>query len=190
MYEIQIDRQVPIPMEDGTILRADVYRPATPGQFPVLVERVAYELTHRLRFSDPNYASRGYVVVGQNVRGRYASEGIFHPFRDDGWGVHRDGYNTILWAGKQPWSNGAVGMFDGSYSGGTQYMLAPTRPPSLKALFVREGISDIYRDFTFRGGAYQLLLHRGWATARSMQEKRIKPPFHQWSVMGMPGEGI
>ena len=51
VYEIQVDRQVPIPMEDGTILRADVYRPTTAGQFPVLVERVAYELTRRLRFS-------------------------------------------------------------------------------------------------------------------------------------------
>src|SRR5258708_8319375 len=69
----------------------------------------------------------------------------------------------MLWAGKQHWSNGAVGMLDGSYSAGTEYLLAPTRPAFLKALFAREGLSDIYRDFTFRGGAYQLALHRGWA---------------------------
>jgi uncharacterized protein len=163
VHEVKIERQVPIPMADETILRANVYRPATPGRFPVLVERVAYELERRCRFTGEYYASRGYIVVGQNVRGRFDSEGIFAPFRDDGWGVHRDGYDTILWAGKQTWSNGTVGMLDGSYSGGTQYLLAPTRPTFLKALFVREGLSDIYLDFHFRGGAYQLALHRGWA---------------------------
>jgi putative CocE/NonD family hydrolase len=174
-YEFQVERQVPIPMEDGTILRADVYRPTAPGRFPVLVERVAYELTQRCRDTGEYYASRGYVVVGQNVRGRFASEGVFAPFRDDGWGVHRDGYETILWAGKQPWSNGAVGMLDGSYSGGTQYLLAPTRPAFLKALFAREGLSDIYRDFTFRGGAYQLVLHRGWAIDEALSALQQDP---------------
>src|SRR5260221_14609394 len=161
-YEFQVERQVPIPMEDGTILRADVYRPTAPGRFPVLVERVAYELTQRCRYTGEYYASRGYVVVGQNVRGRFASEGVFAPFRDDGWSDRRDGYDTILWAGKQPWSNGAVGMLDGSYSAGTQYLVAPTRPAFLKALFAREGLSNIYRDFVFRGGAYQLRQHREW----------------------------
>ena len=162
LNEVQVERQVPIPMSDGTILRADVYRPSATGRYPVLVERVAYELEERCRYAGEYYASRGYVVVGQNVRGRFASEGVFTPFRDDGWSGHRDGYDTILWAGEQPWSNGAVGMFDGSYSGGTQYLLAPTQPPFLKALFVREGMSDIYRDTVFRGGAYQLALSRGW----------------------------
>jgi len=139
-------------MEDGTILRADVYRPTTPGRFPVLVERVAYELTRRLRLSGPNYASRGYAVVGQNVRGRFASEGIFNPFRDDGWRVHRDGYKTILWAGKQSWSNDAVGMFDGSYSGATQYLLAPTRPASLKALLCERVYRISIVTLPFAGG--------------------------------------
>ncbi|MFL5704020.1 MAG: CocE/NonD family hydrolase [Ktedonobacteraceae bacterium] len=163
LYEVHVERQVTIPMADGTILRADVYRPSTPGRYPVLIERVAYELAGRCRYAGEYYASHGYVVVGQNVRGRFASEGEFVPFREDGWSDHRDGYDTILWAGQQPWSNGMVGMLDGSYSGGTQYLLAPTQPAFLKALFVREGMSDIYRDFAFRGGTYQLALHRGWA---------------------------
>jgi uncharacterized protein len=162
-YEVHVERQVSIPMVDGTILYADVYRPNMAGRYPVLVERVAYELEERCRYAGEYYARRGYVVVGQNVRGRFASEGEFVPFRDDGWSDHRDGYDTILWAGQQSWSNGRVGMLDGSYSGGTQYLLAPTQPAFLKALFVREGMSDIYRDFVFRGGAYQLAVHRGWA---------------------------
>jgi len=163
LYEVHVEYQVAIPMADGTILRADIYRPGTPGRYPVLVERVAYELVGRCRYAGEYYASRGYVFVGQNVRGRFFSEGEFVPFRDDGWNDHRDGYDTILWVGQQSWSNGMVGMLDGSYSGGTQYLLAPTQPAFLKALFVREGMSDIYRDFAFRGGAYQLALHRGWA---------------------------
>ena len=156
LYEVRVERQVPIPMADGTILRADIYRPSAPGQYPALVERVAYKVEERCRYSGEYYASRGYVVVGQNVRGRYASDGAFVPFRDDAWNNHRDGYDTILWVGKQSWSNGVVGMLDGSYSGGTQYLLAPTQPAPLKALFVREGIADVYRDFAFRGGAYEL----------------------------------
>jgi uncharacterized protein len=162
-YEVQVERQVPIPMGDGTILRADVYRPSASGRYPVLIERVAYKLEERCRYAGEYYASRGYVVVGQNVRGRFASEGEFVPFRDDGWDAHRDGYDTIQWAGQQSWADGRVGMLDGSYSGGTQYLLAPTQPSLLAALFVREGMSDIYRDFVFRGGAYQLALHREWA---------------------------
>ena len=169
-YEVHVERQVPIPMTDGTVLRADVYRPGTSGRYPVLLERVAYELAERCRYAGEYYASRGYVVVGQNVRGRFMSEGAFVPFRDDGWGAHRDGYDTTLWAGKHPWSNGLVGMLDGSYSGGTQYLLTPTQPPFLKALFVREGISDIYRDFAFRGGAYQLALHRGWTINETLAQ--------------------
>jgi putative CocE/NonD family hydrolase len=163
-------------MSDGTILRADIYRPTGSGRYPVLVERVAYALEERCRFFGEYYASRGYVVVGQNVRGRFRSEGVFTPFRDDGWGDHQDGYDTIQWAGNQPWSTGAVGMLDGSYSAGTQYLLAPTQPPFLKALFAREGLSNIYRDFVFRGGAYQLRLHREWALENERAVCQALPP--------------
>lgn len=176
--EIQIERNVPIPMRDGTILRADVYRPKTEGRYPVLVERVAYELIGRCTGNAQYYVPRGYVVVGQNVRGAFASEGYFNTFRDDGWGANRDGYDTIEWAGTQPWSNGNVGMLDGSYSGFTQYMVVPTRPPHLKALFVREGGGDLYRDWVFRGGACQLSFHRKWSmnTPLSHLKHESAPP--------------
>ena len=175
-FEVHVERQIPIAMSDGTILSADVYRPKASGRYPVLVERVAYALEDRCRYFGEYYASRGYVVVGQNVRGRFLSEGVFAPFRDDGWGEHQDGYDTILWAGKQPWSDGAVGMLDGSYSAGTQYLLAPTRPAFLKALFAREGLSNIYRDFVFRGGAYQLRQHREWAIENELEVSQALPP--------------
>lgn len=170
-FGVTIERNVPIPMRDGTVLRADVYRPDAAGQFPVLVERVCYELTSRCADNGEYYASRGYVVVGQNVRGTFASEGRFDPLRDDGWGANRDGYDTIEWAGVQPWSSGKVGMLDGSYSGSTQYAVAPTRPPHLTALFVREGGADFYRDFAFRGGAYQMFLRR-WSLSTVLAQLR------------------
>jgi len=162
-HEIQVERNVPISMRDGMVLRADVYRPRAEGKYPVLVERVAYELTQRCQENGEFFARRGYVVVGQNVRGRFGSEGVFRAGRDDAWGENRDGYDTVEWAGARPWSNGKVGMLDGSYSGGTQYLAAPTRPPHLTALFVREGFSDVYRDAAFRGGAYLLGLGLGWS---------------------------
>jgi putative CocE/NonD family hydrolase len=162
-FEVQIERHVPVPMRDGTILRADVYRPAASGRFPVLVERVAYELGARVGAYGPYYAQRGFVVVGQNVRGTYASQGELEPFRDDGSGTNQDGYDTVEWAAAQAWSNGNVGMLDGSYSGFTQYLVAPTRPPHLRALSPREGGGDVYRDWAYRGGANQLYFSRSWA---------------------------
>ena len=162
-HEVLVERGVPIAMRDGTVLRADVYRPASAGRFPVLVERVAYELGARIGAYAPFYAERGYVVVGQNVRGTYASDGKVDPFRDDGWGANQDGYDTVEWAAAQPWSNGNVGMLDGSYSGFTQYLVAPTRPPHLRALSPREAGGDLYRDWVYRGGAHQLSFTRSWS---------------------------
>jgi putative CocE/NonD family hydrolase len=169
-YAVRVERDVPIPMRDGTVLRADVYHPDADGQFPVLVERVAYELTSRCRENGEFYAQRGYVMVGQSVRGTFASEGTFVPFRDDGWGERQDGYDTVEWASRQSWSNGRVGMLDGSYSGFTQYLVAPTRPPHLRALFVREGGTTL-RDLVFPNGAHGLF-YRDWTISTVLSHLR------------------
>ena len=163
-YEVVVDMNVPATMRDGTVLRANVYRPKTEGPFPVLVERTPYnkDTSNETRVGSPEFfASRGYVVVLQDLRGRFASEGEFYPYRDDGWGANRDGYDTVEWAASQPWSNGDVGTFGGSYSGGNQYQLAPTRPPHLKTMFVREAWADPHAEWAFRGGAL-LLINVNW----------------------------
>jgi hypothetical protein len=112
VYEFQVERNVATPVRDGTTLRADVYRPRAQGRYPVLVGRVGYKLRDwPMDFYTPMgeyYAQRGYVVVWQNVRGTFASQGRFHPFWDDAWGANRDGYDTVEWAATQPWSNGKV----------------------------------------------------------------------------------
>src|SRR4051812_16033852 len=133
--QIVVKAGVKVPMRDGTLLDAMVWRPAAPGRYPVLIERVAYELAWRCTENGEYYASHGYAFVGQNVRGTFASEGIFDPIRADGWDTVQDGYDTIEWAASQSWSSGKVGMLDGSYSGITQYVAAPARPPHLGALF-------------------------------------------------------
>ena len=157
-YSVIIERDLVVPMRDGTILRADVWRPDSDDQFPVLIERTPYDKTGS---SESNlaagefYASYGYVVVIQDVRGRFASDGEFYPFRDDADGEHQDGYDTVEWAAEQPWSNSKIGTIGGSYSGATQYRMLSTQPPHLEAQFVRQTSADYYDEWVYRGGAFE-----------------------------------
>ena len=141
-------------MRDGTILRANITRPNVEGNFPVLLERTPYnkEAGSENGVGSPQFfAQRGYAVIIQDVRGRFASDGDFYPFRDDGAGINRDGYDTIEWAALQPWSDGNVGTIGGSYSGATQYRNALSRPPHLRAMFIRESSADYYQEWVYRG---------------------------------------
>ena len=158
---VVVEQRVPVPMSDGTVLRADVYRPDDAERHPALVERVCYEPVNRGAGNGAYYAQRGYAVVIQSSRGAFGSEGVFRPFRDDAWGANRDGYDTIEWVAAQPWATGRVGMLDGSYSGFTQYLTAPTRPPHLAALFPRQSGGDVYHDFVYRDGTYGLF-YQDW----------------------------
>ncbi len=167
-YETVHEKNVAVPMRDGTVLRANITRPRAEGQFPVLLERTPYNKESSSEsgpaLDSPSFfARRGYAVVIQDVRGRFASDGEFYPFRDDGAGTNRDGYDTVEWAAAQPWSNGRVGMIGGSYSGATQYRNLLSRPPHLRALFVRESSADYYQEWVYRGGAFELGFNLGWA---------------------------
>jgi putative CocE/NonD family hydrolase len=126
-----VERDVAVPMRDGVVLRADVRRPATAGRFPTLVYRTPYGKTET---SDGGLVAkavgRGYAVVVQDVRGRYASDGVFRAYEQEG----RDGYDTIEWAAAQPWSNGRVGTFGLSYPGAVQWLAAIESPPHLVAM--------------------------------------------------------
>ncbi len=166
LHAITIDRNIPVVMRDGTRLMADVYRPKGPGRYPVILERTPYDKTQssETRFGAGEFfASHGYAAVFQDVRGRFASEGDFYPFRDDGWGVNRDGYDTIEWCAAQPWSDGKVGTIGGSYSGATQYRMLPTRPPHLVCSFVRQSSSDYHNEWVYRSGAFELEFNLSWA---------------------------
>ena len=118
VHDAIIVRDIKVPMRDGVRLATDVYRPAQgseplAGAFPTLLIRTPYNK------SSPNsvekhglyYARRGYVVVIQDCRGRYASEGEFYFLAQEA----EDGYDTVVWVGEQPWCNGKVGTLGTSY---------------------------------------------------------------------------
>ncbi len=164
--DLMHEKNVEIPMRDGTILRANITRPKTEGTFPAIVERTPYnkEGGSENAIGAPEFfAKRGYAVVIQDVRGMFASDGVFYPFRDDGAGLNRDGHDTVEWMAAQPWCDGQVGMFGGSYSGATQYRAALSRPPHLRALFVRESSADYQREWVYRDGAFELGFSLYWA---------------------------
>ena len=116
-----------VAMRDGVKLATDLYRPARSGQpvsgrFPVLLVRSPYNKAGARR--DGEYLARhGYVVLAQDCRGRFASQGDFYAFVNEG----KDGYDAIEWAAAQPWSNGKVGTFGGSYLAWDQYHLTYAR---------------------------------------------------------------
>jgi uncharacterized protein len=160
---IIMEKGVPAPMRDGTVLRADVYRPAREGQYPVLLMRIPYSKSF-LPFTtltlDPFTAAHaGYVVIIQDVRGRFSSEGgPYYMYRDE----FLDGYDSVEWAASLPYSNGQVGMYGISYMGMTQFQAAVMHPPHLKAIFPVTWGTDVY---LHRGGAFELGLAFYWALA-------------------------
>ena len=159
-------KNIEITMRDGTILRHNMTRPDIDGKFPVLLERTPYnkEGGSENGVGSPEFfAARGYVVIIQDVRGRFASDGDFYPFKDDGNGPNKDGYDTVEWLAKQDWSTGKIGTIGGSYSGATQYRNAISNPPNVKAMFVRESSADYSEEWVYRGGAFELGFNFGWA---------------------------
>ncbi len=160
--EVLVQVNVPAKMRDGTTLMANVYRPAARGEYPVLLARLPYgkDLPLNAAYLDPvRAARRGYVVVIQDVRGRYASEGAFTPFVRE----FEDGYDTVEWAAKLPGSSGAVGMAGLSYLGKVQWQAAVMRPPSLKSMVPGQTWGNHLGGVQMRGGAQELGLMQYWA---------------------------
>lgn len=151
--DLVVEREVPVRMRDGTRLYADVFRPGGSGPFPVLVYRTPYGKSAATESYDTHLAAvrRGYAVVLQDVRGRYASEGDFDPYRGEG----KDGYDTIEWAAAQPWSNGRVGTYGLSYPGAVQWLAAMETPPHLQAMAPAMTFSSP-RNFFYAGGSFDM----------------------------------
>ena len=97
-YEVTTERGVTVKMRDGVILRADIYRPKADGQFPVLLQRTPYNKSGGAAFG-LKAAARGYVVIIQDVRGRYTSDGEWYTFKHE----PDDGYDTVEWAAALPY---------------------------------------------------------------------------------------
>ncbi len=170
-----------VTMRDGTRLATDVHLPEGQGPFPTILVRTPYGKDEEL-FWGPRYAPFGIAVVTQDMRGRFASEGVDGVFRTDG----DDGYDTCEWITGQPWSNGKIAMMGESARGIAQYMVAPKAPPGLVAISPQVAAPNIYSGVLFQGGAYRYALVHNWLEEQGsliFEEEVAKHPFLEefWS---------
>jgi putative CocE/NonD family hydrolase len=124
---------VRVPMRDGITLRGSVYRPKAGGRYPVIIQSGPYDMEKNLDEMPAlfrNLARRGYAVLAIDSRGRYGSAGTFRPLIDE----VDNSYDAVVWAAKQPWSNGKVGLTGISYLGWTSYAAGIANPPGLVAI--------------------------------------------------------
>jgi uncharacterized protein len=159
-YPVVVQRNVEARMRDGVVLRADVYRPDRDGKFPVLLERTPYNKNGDGGSFGRAAAARGYVVIIQDVRGRYTSEGEWYTFKHES----DDGYETVEWAAALPYSDGKVGMFGGSYVGATQMLAAIAHPPHLAGIFPVVTASNYHDGWTYQGGAFEQWFNQSWTS--------------------------
>ena len=157
--QIVVERGVAMKTRDGVTLRADIYRPAADGQYPVLLTRTPYNKDNSADFGR-KAAARGYIVVVQDVRGRYTSEGEWYTFKHES----DDGYDTVEWAAALPHSNGKVGMFSGSYVGATQMLAAIAHPPHLAGICPVVTASNYHENWTYQGGAFEQWFNESWTS--------------------------
>jgi len=183
-----IEWDVEIKMDDGVVLRADVFRPIKEGKYPVILSYGPYG--KGLHFSigypfqwqrlkqipevfqgssgkymnwetvDPEkWVPDGYVIVRVDSRGAGRSEGFLDPLSSR---ETKDLYNCIEWAAEQPWSNGKIGLAGISYYAINQWAVASLKPPHLAAICPWEAAADFYRDMTYHGGIPSTAFWRVW----------------------------
>lgn len=175
-------------MRDGVRLATEVYLPARPGHYPVVMQRTPYNRGATATGSNCDNASmqffarNGYVALNQDVRGRYRSEGSFHPIVQEA----NDGYDAVEWAASQPWSTGKVGLASGSYVGLTQWQAAIKTPPHLAAIAPVVTASDYHDNWTYVNGAFDLWFAQSW-TASSFVPDTYR---RQLESQGLPQEEV
>lgn len=180
--EILVETDIAAPMRDGTQLYADIYRPADATEpLPAILMRTPYDKRISVSSYAPAawFAQHGYVVVLQDTRGRWRSEGDFYPFQYE----EQDGYDSVEWVSGLPYVNGKVGMFGISYVGATQLLAAVSRPPHLRCIVPCMTGSDYYKGWTYRGGALLLAFVESWAIQLSQNVAHRKKLDHlEWTL--------
>jgi putative CocE/NonD family hydrolase len=157
-----VHENVAVPMRDGVVLRADVYRPDTDAPVPALVNRTPYgrssPLIQLAAIEPRRVVEAGFALVCQDVRGRFGSEGEFYAFFSD----VEDTFDTVEWTAAQAWCSGDVGMAGRSYAAAVQWLGATGRPPHLKAISPIVSGSDFFDGWLYDGGAFQLGFNVLW----------------------------
>ena len=150
-----------VPMRDGMRLATDIYRDDAIKSAPVALMRTPYN-KERAKAVAERFAAAGYVAVVQDNRGKFASEGTFFPYDNEG----QDGFDAVEWISKQAWCDGRIGMWGSSYVGATQWQAAVEHPPGLTTITPTATFSSFYRNL-YLGGAVRLSLISKWASGNS-----------------------
>lgn len=159
IYDVIEELDIKVVMRDGVRLSTNIYRPDAEGNFPVLLKRTPYGNGGTGNKDSHFWAERGYVTVVQDTRGRYESEGVFYPIFNEA----EDGLDTQKWCSEQPWCNGKIGTYGGSYHGMTQWMPALEGSNYVSAMFPYIPYIDCYT-VHFQNGAARLRLFSFWYT--------------------------
>src|SRR5580698_8545480 len=153
-----------IPMRDGVMLAANVYRPEGPGPFPVVLLRTPYIKDNaREPLTAQKYVEAGYAYVDQDVRGKGHSKGVYKAFATD----IEDGYDTVEWIAKQPWSTGKIGIMGTSALGITSNMAAMSGAPHLTAAYVSLAPYEQMKN-TYPGGVLKDADTVGWSRGQGV----------------------
>jgi putative CocE/NonD family hydrolase len=179
-YDVQVQRNLLIPLTDGSSLAADLYLPAAPGRYPALVSYYPYHKDDLIGsfFEHPRryFAERGYACLLVDFRGLGNSDSTVWEAMDPREAT--DGAEMVEWAAQQPWCDGNVGMWGMSYGGITSFKTAAAQPPHLKAIAPIMGSLDIYHDFLYPGGCLNCLGAFG-AWGSFMIAMNLMPPMYQ-----------
>ena len=159
--QAQAKQTIMVPMTDKTRLATDVFLPSGPGTFPCILIRTPYG-REAIGGMGKDGANRGYVIVAQDTRGRFGSEGVNLPFASDGWDGAQDGVDTVAWILSQPWSNGKIGTFGGSALGITQLHLAGAGKGGVAAQHITVGAPNLYADTVYPGGVFKKAMVEDW----------------------------
>lgn len=173
-----VTRFAMVPMRDGVRLATNIFLPSDKGRYPVLLVRTPYGKGGELSPQFRPFVDHGYAFVIQDVRGRYASEGVFRPLTQE----VNDGEDTLRWIERQKWFGSGIGMLGGSYVGLVQWKASATGISSLKAIFpVHAGVDEYLDRFYSRGGAFRLG-HRMLWLAQNMRVPLFQsPPFEKYT---------
>jgi uncharacterized protein len=188
-FSVLVEKNVPMKTRDGVVLRSDVYRPVLDGRYPVLLGRTHYGKETWGRWIAPEHTvQQGYVVVINDMRGQFASEGEFDPFVTDA----DDSYDVVEWCAAQPWSNAKVGMFGSSSGGFVQLLAAMSQPPHLMAIAPMQSWSSFGRGNVFDpGGGYTMLQWWALLQANTDPEHRLgedRPDYSELRVAATRAE--
>lgn len=150
-FGVRIERSVVIKTSDGVLLVSDIYHPEEAGPTPTILVRIPYTKTFTntlfATMVGRMWAERGYTVMIQGTRGRYESTGHYDPLRHE----RQDGIETLHWIAGQPWFDGRLGMWGGSYFGYTQWVLSDQANPGPSALMIQIASTDFHEIFTPAG---------------------------------------